>query len=88
MPRLAALSTLFLFAATRAAPAPPPTSTVIPASVSPNVPLWNINTPVSSAVPQPVRGGFGAGILAQQNVPIGLQNPDLFAPPTTDHGVV
>ena len=88
MPRLAALSTFLLIATIHAAPAPAPASTVVPASDSPNEQLWNINSPVSSNVPQPIRGSLGSNILAQQNVPLALQNPDLFAPPTTDHGVV
>ena len=88
MPCLTVLSTFLLFAAVHAAPAPAPASTVVPASDSPNEQPWNINSPISSNVPQPIRGSLGSNILAQQNVPLALQNPDLFAPPTTDHGVV
>ena len=65
--------------------APTSTSTVPYASDDPNNPLWN---PESDIVPQPIRGSLGANILGPQNVPLELQNPDVFAPPTTDNGDV
>ena len=76
-----------------AAPAPvasagPPTATVAPASNNPNYPLWTPNTPQSPTVPQPIRDQLGANILGPQNIPIALQNTDLLAPPTTDHGTM
>ena len=42
----------------------------------------------SKIVPQPQRGSLGASILGPQNIPLELQNADLLAPPTTDHGSV
>ena len=51
----------------------------------PNDPLW---TPDSNIIPQPIRGAEGATIVGPQNVPVELQNPDILAPPTTDHGQV
>ena len=62
-----------------------PSQTVLLASDNPNGIEWNMTT---DAVPQPIRGSLGATILAQQNVAIDRQNPDLLAPPTTDHGMV
>ena len=52
---------------------------------NPNKELWHVG---SKIVPQPQRGTLGASILGPQNVPLELQNADLFAPPTTDHGSV
>lgn len=66
----------------------PPQPTVPPASNSPNPLLWSGNSPLSDSVPQPLRDTFGATILGPQNVPIALENADLLAPPTTDHGSV
>lgn len=62
-----------------------PSPTVPYATDDPNRELWN---PLSNVDPQPVRGTLGADIIAQQNVPLQLQNSDLLAPPTTDHGSV
>lgn len=64
------------------APAPP-IPTVSYASNDPNPPLWH---PDSTINPQPIRGSLGASILGPQNVPMELQNADILAPPTTDHG--
>lgn len=90
--RTLACSALVFFATaldTLAAPAltsfPPPSATVSPASDDPNLPLWNAD---SDIVPQAMRGTLGGNILGPQNVPMSLQNPDLLAPPTTDHGTV
>ncbi len=47
--------------------------------------MWN---PDTTADVQPIRGSLGATILGPQNIPIGQQNPDLLAPPTTDAGTV
>ena len=66
----------------------PPTATVAPASDSPNYPLWTPDTPQSPTVPQPIRDQLGANILGPQNIPVALQNSDLLAPPTTDHGTM
>ena len=51
----------------------------------PNDPLW---TPGSNIIPQPIRGTKGATIVGPENIDVELQNPDLFAPPTTDSGKV
>ncbi|KIK54812.1 hypothetical protein GYMLUDRAFT_48365 [Collybiopsis luxurians FD-317 M1] len=59
--------------------------TTVPfASTNPNEPLWNNDSP--NSVPSPQRGTLGAPILGPDNVPIDLQNADLFAPPSTDNG--
>ena len=54
------------------------------ASDDPNAEAYPQNGDVSD--PEPIRGPLGATIIAQQNIPIQLQNPSLLAPPTTDHG--
>jgi hypothetical protein len=51
----------------------------------PNYALWNADSDIT---PEPIRGQLGATILGPQNVPLELQNADLLAPPTTDHGAV
>ncbi|KAF5358728.1 hypothetical protein D9757_012254 [Collybiopsis confluens] len=61
-----------------------PVTTVPFASTDPNEPLWNNTSP--DTAPSPERGTLGAPILGPDNIPIDLQNPDLFAPPTTDNG--
>ncbi|KAF8826991.1 hypothetical protein HHX47_DHR5000559 [Lentinula edodes] len=63
-----------------------PTPTVPYASTTPNAILWG---PASSnSVPKPFRGKTGASVLGPDNTAIDLQNPDLFAPPSTDNGDV
>ncbi|PSS30942.1 hypothetical protein PHLCEN_2v2511 [Hermanssonia centrifuga] len=57
------------------------TPTVAYASDRANGMMWN---PDTTADVQPIRGSLGATILGPQNIPIGQQNPDLLAPPTTD----
>ncbi|KAJ6615865.1 oxalate decarboxylase [Mycena sp. CBHHK59/15] len=59
-----------------------PSTTVSFASTDPNLPLWGPD----SGSPQPIRESYGASILGPDNIPIDQQNPDLFAPPTTDAG--
>ncbi|KAF9021028.1 oxalate decarboxylase [Hymenopellis radicata] len=66
--------------------APASTATVPFASTDPNVPLWNEASDPSTV--QPIRGGLGAKIMGPDNIPMDLQNPDLFAPPTTDAGTL
>ena len=39
-------------------------------------------------VPQPMRPGRGGTDPGPRNVPVELQNPDIYVPPTTDHGTV
>ena len=62
------------------------TATVAYATDNPNRLAWNPNN--ETAVVQPIRGALGATILGPQNDALQLQNPDLLAPPTTDHGSV
>ncbi|KAI0734828.1 oxalate decarboxylase [Fomitopsis betulina] len=59
--------------------------TVPLAPEDPNGVLWNTTT---NTDPQPIRGQLGGTILAQQNIPLQEQNPDILAPPTTDHGLM
>ncbi|KAJ7735617.1 oxalate decarboxylase [Mycena maculata] len=61
-----------------------PTATVPFASTNPNLPLWGLD----SGDPEPVRGSLGAPILGPDNIPMDHENPDLFAPPTSDAGSV
>ncbi|KAI9434386.1 oxalate decarboxylase [Lactarius indigo] len=65
--------------------APNASATVVPASDDPNSPIFPPDSDVSA---QPIRGGLGGAILGPQNLPLQQQNPDLLAPPTTDHGSV
>ncbi|VDB88699.1 unnamed protein product [Peniophora sp. CBMAI 1063] len=67
--------------------APPPYATDTPISLDLNAPIYiaPINT---DAGPQPIRGGLGADIIAQNNANLAKQNPDSLAPPTTDEGNV
>lgn len=39
-------------------------------------------------VPQPEEQGVGANILGPRNIPVDRQNPDIMAPPRTDHGSI
>ena len=66
--------------------AQPPWATVPFAGTEPNEPLWGPDS--SPSVVAPIRGSLGAPIMGPDNVPIDLENPDLFAPPTTDKGFV
>jgi oxalate decarboxylase family bicupin protein len=61
------------------------TATVPFISLDPNGPLWNASAEGS---PQAIRGSLGATILGPVDAAIDKQNPDLLAPPTTDHGSV
>lgn len=77
----------------QAAPASTPTTssispspTVPYASDEPNVEMYPQNANMSD--PEPVRGTLGASLLSTHNMPLELQNPSLFAPPTTDHGTM
>jgi len=38
--------------------------------------------------PQPMRPGRGGTDPGPRNIPIEMQNPDIFVPPATDHGTV
>src|SRR6476659_2269680 len=44
------------------------------------------NTPAGT--PQPTRPGRGGTDPGARNIPVELQNPDIFVPPATDHGTV
>src|SRR5438132_5977903 len=49
----------------------------------------NAQTPNAPAgTPQPTRPGRGGTDPGPRNVPIELQNPDIYVPPATDHGTV
>ncbi|RDB25886.1 Oxalate decarboxylase OxdC [Hypsizygus marmoreus] len=70
---------------TSTATATEPTATVPFIDLDPNEPLWNEDTP---GIHQPIHGSLGAKLLGPTNNAIVKQNPDLLAPPTTDHGSV
>ncbi|KAF8068847.1 RmlC-like cupin domain-containing protein [Lyophyllum atratum] len=85
---LAAVIASLLIRTTSAAPASAPqplhgTSIHSDVSGDSNDQLWH---PESHVVPEPIRGKLGADILGPQNIELELQNADLLAPPTTDHG--
>ncbi|KAG6908131.1 hypothetical protein DXG01_005959 [Tephrocybe rancida] len=61
-----------------------PSATVPFISLDPNEPLWNANTPGD---PQPIRGSLGATLMGPTDTELVKQNPDLLAPPTTDHEI-
>ncbi|CAA7267452.1 unnamed protein product [Cyclocybe aegerita] len=61
------------------------TATVPFIDLNPNGPLWD---PSVSGVPQAERGSLGATIMGPTDVDTTKANPDLLAPPTTDHGSV
>ncbi|KAI0322870.1 oxalate oxidase [Amylostereum chailletii] len=65
----------------------PEYATVAPINQNANAPIYAVDD-TNMASPQPIREGLGATILGPVNIPIELQNPDLFAPPSSDHGVV
>ncbi|KAG6815334.1 hypothetical protein H0H87_002813 [Tephrocybe sp. NHM501043] len=58
-----------------------PSATVSYISLNPNKPLWN----ETNGDPQPIRGSLGASVMGPTNTPVAKQNPDILAPPTTDH---
>ncbi|KAJ2926967.1 hypothetical protein H1R20_g10130, partial [Candolleomyces eurysporus] len=65
---------------------PPAASATTPLiSLDPNNPVWDstFNGPFDA-----IRGELGATIIGPNNPNIAQQNPDLFAPPTTDGGSV
>jgi oxalate decarboxylase family bicupin protein len=71
--------------ATTSGTAATPSSTVGFITLDPNGPLWNSST---SKNPEPIRGSLGATILGPTDESIAKENPDLLAPPSTDHGSV
>src|SRR6516162_5646679 len=49
----------------------------------------NAQTPTApGGTPQPMRPGRGGTDPGPRNVPLELQNPDIYVPPATDHGTV
>jgi len=66
------------------------TATVPFIDLDPNFPLWDSSMPGAPAggVVQPVRGSLGATILGPTDDAIAKENPDLLAPPSSDHGSV
>ena len=93
--KLSTLVCLAMSLCALSAPAPVATPTQSSPSPSPTVPYAS-NDPNSEVYPQngdvadpePIRGPLGATILSRPNTPIELENPSLFAPPTTDHGTM
>ncbi|PSR78597.1 hypothetical protein PHLCEN_2v7344 [Hermanssonia centrifuga] len=67
------------------ASAAPASETVPYASDDPNEVMWG---PDYDGDPQPIRGALGSTVMGPQDAAIDIQNPDLFAPPTTDAGTV
>ncbi|THH00058.1 hypothetical protein EW026_g2444 [Hermanssonia centrifuga] len=67
------------------ASAAPASETVPYASDDPNEVMWG---PDYDGDPQPIRGTLGSTVMGPQDAAIDIQNPDLFAPPTTDAGTV
>ncbi|KAF8071551.1 oxalate decarboxylase [Lyophyllum atratum] len=65
--------------------APQATATVPFIDLDPNEPLWPLDSPGDH---QPIRGSLGALLMGPTNPEIVAQNPDLLAPPSTDHGSV
>ncbi|THH07558.1 hypothetical protein EW145_g3296 [Phellinidium pouzarii] len=59
--------------------------TVPPASDDPNYPAWSQDT---TEIVEPIRAGLGATNIVPDDGQINEQNPDLFAPPTTDEGLI
>ncbi|KAF9007405.1 oxalate decarboxylase [Cyathus striatus] len=53
--------------------------------LDPNNPLWNINT---TGTPEAIRGSLGATVIGPTDEFTVKENPDLLAPPSTDHGNV
>ena len=48
----------------------------------------NAQTTGQGSPPQPMRPGRGGTDPGPRNIPLELQNPDIFVPPPTDHGTV
>ena len=84
-PMLIFLCLRLLHSTSFAAPSSSPQLDIVYTDSDPNLELW---TPDSGPPPSPQRGSLGASILGPQNVPLELQNADLLAPPTTDHGEI
>ncbi|KAF8151028.1 oxalate decarboxylase [Crassisporium funariophilum] len=65
--------------------APAATATVPFIDLDPNEPLWDSTV---KGTPQPIRGSLGATVIGPTDDATAKQNPDLLAPPSTDHGSV
>ncbi|EJD06750.1 oxalate decarboxylase [Fomitiporia mediterranea MF3/22] len=63
----------------------PVTQIVAPAGNNPNFQPYPQGT---DEIPQPINRDLGAPLMAPDNIAISQQNPDLLAPPSTDHGSV
>ena len=61
---------------------------VLAATVAGGLPMTAAAAQSLPADPQPVRGGDGASLLGPRNAGVSGQNPNLFAPPATDKGLV
>ncbi|KAH8113603.1 RmlC-like cupin domain-containing protein [Phellopilus nigrolimitatus] len=63
-------------------------SSYAPSSTSdnPNNPVWGQDS--QNPNPQPINGNLGATIIAPSDTELDNQNPDFFAPPSTDQGTV
>ncbi|KAF9262429.1 Bicupin, oxalate decarboxylase/oxidase [Marasmius fiardii PR-910] len=64
------------------------TATVPFVPTTPNPPLWSPDSPPNDPAIAPIRGKLGAPLLGPDNRPADVENPDLLAPPSTDHGSV
>jgi hypothetical protein len=71
--------------ASSASTAPAASETVPVISLDPNDPVWDAS---SNGPFESIRGKLGASIIGPNNPNIAVQNPDLFAPPSTDAGSV
>ncbi|KAL5521751.1 hypothetical protein ACEPAF_2499 [Sanghuangporus sanghuang] len=65
--------------------APNESQTVPPASDDPNFPLWSQDTQENV---EPIRNGTGATQIVPDDIELDRQNPDLFAPPSSDEGTI
>lgn len=65
--------------------APSQEQTVAPASNDPNFQVFPQGT---NETPEAINGKLGATIIFPDNTELNQQNPDLIAPPSTDHGSV
>ena len=67
--------------------APASAPTVPSIDLNPNAPAWDPDTQ-DPANAQPIRGDLGAPLMGPTDKWTAVQNPDLIAAPSTDHGSV